>query len=197
MFIYGQGPIQLRRNLSIILGQLFALGLILSSGFFESSGWSSFSRDWWISSGFGTLFLVLTENKTGYLLYWKAIYLTTLISIGVFKKKGSLMALIFVAFTSLLFLSPVYNPWYCIWYFIPAFFLKDSKVRFFGLSYAVLSCLSLLQFSSFAREDEFQNALSLFMHLPFFGLILTSLFLSWKYLETNRKKGISLKQILF
>jgi hypothetical protein len=166
--------------------QLIALIVLYQTGFFNSSGWTTFSRQWWFGSGMGSILVLGGLSSTLYNKAW--LFLLGLYSLFFLRwRKQPILEKSFFFFAGLLFLSPVYNSWYTIWFFVPAFFVRNEYYRLIGIAYGVFSALSTALFLDFSNESEWRVVISCFTHFPFLLLVLFSLI----YLVTNRNPSTS------
>lgn len=55
-----------------------------------------------------------------------------------------LLTSIYLLFSSLMFFTPVYNPWYAIWFLVPALLLQNKS----GILYGFFSCCSYISYGN-------------------------------------------------
>jgi len=182
------GGEQMRKNSTrgplffLVSFQVVAVFLLWITGFFNSSGWISFSGQWWFSSGLGSIATLSGLEHQEYIKVWPFIFSILLIGLS-FQTKLSAWQKCYGVFMALLFLSPVFNAWYGLWIFIPAFFMRNFYFRWCGLSYGILGGLSYLHHIGSDIASEWHQYLSILTHFP----VLIILVLTWHHLKTNRR----------
>lgn len=133
-----------------LLGILATIFLLSPFYFYytDNSGIMNFSKYWVWNPGMYSFFhdlLKIEYNHARSLTFIMFIVLSTILSIKLLLQKSNsknYLIFFYLIFSSLMFFTPVFNSWYCIWFLGPALLLNLTTPIF----YALFSSLSYLYY---------------------------------------------------
>jgi hypothetical protein len=140
-------------------------------------GVKAFSENWFWHPGFFTFLTDVLEVEhqkarklTGVIfIIFYSLLLLIYKMINFEKRREKLSSMMLLVFSGLIFFSPVFNPWYAIW-FLPFAIIRNN---IWGVLYASFSFLSYTAYghSTYLHYTQFLN------HILFLPLIYTEFFL--------------------
>ncbi|MBT3984155.1 MAG: hypothetical protein HOE90_22565 [Bacteriovoracaceae bacterium] len=147
------------------------------------SGVLSFSKDWVWIPGFYSLLVNLLELEiplARQITFAAFLMVVTLVHLKVMTRplqKGAFFEAGVILHSSMIFFSPVFNPWYTIWFLLFSLYTKNK----WAMAYAFFSCLSYTPYGYY----QYNRLAEVLVHMWYFPIL-------FNYFEVYFKKFYAL-----